>query len=211
MVAFIFVLAILQALRNTIPTMPFNHKLLSTLLISALALAGTSFGQSPVAFSKAIERQFNKIESDIVTTAEAMPDSTFYFTPESLQIKNSNFKEVRTFAGQIMHLATDNILIWSAITGDSVRADITDVNGPKTIQTKAAVIEYLKSSFAVGRKAIAMLTEKNAMDMIDFRYRKLPRLDLAFYALTHANEHYGQMAVYLRMCGIIPPATLVDR
>jgi len=211
MVAFIFVLAILQALRNTIPTMPFNHKLLSTLLISALALAGTSFGQSPVAFSKAIERQFNKIESDIVTTAEAMPDSTFYFTPESLQIKNSNFKEVRTFAGQIMHLATDNILIWSAITGDSVRADITDVNGPKTIQTKAAVIEYLKSSFAVGRKAIAMLTEKNAMDIIDFRYRKLPRLDLAFYALTHANEHYGQMAVYLRMCGIIPPATLVDR
>ena len=211
MVAFIFVLAILQALRNTIPTMLFHHKLLTTLLISALALAGTSFGQSPVAFSKAIERQFNKIESDIVTTAEAMPDSTFYFTPESLQIKNSNFKEVRTFAGQIMHLATDNILIWSAITGDSVRADITDVNGPKTIQTKAAVIEYLKSSFAVGRKAIAMLTEKNAMDIIDFRYRKLPRLDLAFYALTHANEHYGQMAVYLRMCGIIPPATLVDR
>ena len=211
MVAFIFVLAILQSLRNTTPTMLFHHKLRSTLLISTLALAGTCFGQSPVSFSKAIERQFSKIESDIVTTAEAMPESTFYFTPESLQLKNSNFKGVRTFAGQIMHLATDNILIWSAITEDSVRADITDVNGPKAIQSKAAVIEYLKSSFAVGRKAIATLTEKNAMDLIDFRYRKLPRLDLAFYALTHANEHYGQMAVYLRMCGIVPPATLVDR
>jgi hypothetical protein len=54
----------------------------------------------------------------------------------------------------------------------------------------------LKSSFDEGRKAISMITEKNAMDMIEFRGRNLPKLDLAFYALTHANEHYGQMVVY---------------
>ena len=110
-----------------------------------------------------------------------------------------------------MHIATDNILIWSAVTGDSVRADITDVNGPKTITTKQDILGYLKGSFAIGRKAISTLTNQNAMDMIQYRWRKLPRLDLAFYALTHANEHYGQMALYLRMCGIIPPATLVDK
>ena len=69
-----------------------------------------------------------------------MPEEKFYFTPESLHIKNSDFKGVRTFAGQIMHLATDNILIWSAITGDSVRSDITDVNGPTSITTKAGII-----------------------------------------------------------------------
>ena len=166
--------------------------------------------QSP-SFTSAIERQFNKIESDIVSSAEAMPEDRFYFTPESLHIKNSNFKGVRTFAGQIMHLATDNILIWSAITGDSVRSDITDVNGPKSITTKAGVIQYLKSSFAEGRKAISLVTEKNAMNMIEFRGRDLPALDLAFYALTHANEHYGQMVLYLRMCGIIPPPTLNER
>lgn len=48
------------------------------------------------------------------------------------------------------------------------------------------------------------------MDMIEFRGRKLPELDLAFYALTHADGHYGQMVVYLRMCGIIPPPTLTS-
>ena len=110
-----------------------------------------------------------------------------------------------------MHLATDNILIWSAITGDAVRADIEDVNGPKNIKTKTDVIEYLKSSFSIGRKAIATLTNLNAMDMIDFRWRKLPRLDLAFYALTHANEHYGQMAIYVRMCVIMPPPTVNEQ
>ena len=161
--------------------------------------------------SPAIERLFNKIEQDILTTADAMPEDKFNFTPESLNIKNSSLKEVRTFAGQIMHLATDNILIWSAITGDSVRSDIENVNGPTSIKTKKDVIEYLKSSFSIGRKAIVSLTNQNAMDMIQFRWRKLPRLDLAFYALTHANEHYGQMAIYLRMCGIVPPPTVNEK
>jgi uncharacterized damage-inducible protein DinB len=92
-----------------------------------------------------------------------------------------------------------------------VRADIEDVNGPKAIKTKKDVIEYLKISFVIGHKAISTLTNQNAMDMIQFRWRKLPRLDLAFYALTHANEHYGQMVIYLRMCGIIPPPTINEK
>ncbi|MEP7141701.1 MAG: DinB family protein [Ferruginibacter sp.] len=180
-------------------------------VILLLSFVNISVGQQPPAFSIAIERQFNKIENDIVTTAEAMPENKFNFTPDNLKIKGSNFKSVRTFAGQIMHLATDNILIWSAVTGDPVRADITDVNGPKSISTKTDILKYLKESFAIGRKAISTLNEKNAMDMIEFRGRNLPGLDLEFYALTHANEHYGQMVVYLRMCGITPPPTLNDR
>jgi hypothetical protein len=191
--------------------MKFAQKILSATFILWFTLLGVCSGQSSVKYSVAIERLFNKIESDILTSAEAMPEDKFNFTPESLDIKNSNFKGVRTFAGQIKHLATDNILIWSAITGDSIRTDIQDVNGPRGIRTKTEVLKYLKSSFEEGRKAISMLTEKNAMDMIEFRGRNLPRLDLAFYGLTHANEHYGQMVVYLRMCGIIPPPTINER
>jgi DinB superfamily len=163
--------------------------------------------QRPASFLSAIERQFNNIERNIVNTAEAMPEDKFYFTPESLDLKGSEFKGVRSFAAQIKHLATDNFAIWSPVTGDPLRADITDVNGPESIKTKAEIMKFLKESFGLGRKAIATLTEKNAMDMLAFRGNKLPRLDLAFYALTHANEHYGQMAVYLRLCGIIPPAS----
>jgi uncharacterized damage-inducible protein DinB len=51
------------------------------------------------------------------------------------------------------------------------------------------------------------LTADNMTEMLPFRGSKLHRLDLVFYALTHANEHYGQMVVYLRMCGIVPPAS----
>lgn len=182
-------------------------KILLYSCILNLLLLSISYGQTQ-SLTPAVERLFNKIESDILSAAEAMPESKYNFTPESLGIKNSQFKGVRTFGGQILHLATDNIFMWSAITGDSVRTDIKDVNGPKTLHTKKEIIEYLKSSFAIGRKAIATVNNQNAMDEIDYMWRKLPRLDLCFYALTHANEHYGQMVVYLRLCGITPPATV---
>jgi hypothetical protein len=125
--------------------MTCRKKALIISIVFYFSIVSICVGQQSPSFSIAIERQFNKIESDIVSTAEAMPEDKFYFTPESLQIKNSDFKGVRTFAGQIMHLATDNILIWSAITSDSVRSDITDVNGPTSITTKADIIRYLKS------------------------------------------------------------------
>ena len=188
--------------------MKIQNKLITSL---SFVMLFTTICVGQESLTSAIERQFSKIERDILTTAEAMPEEKFNFTPESLKLKNTALKGVRTFAGQIMHLATDNILIWSAITGDSVRADIEDVNGPKTITSKKDVIEYLKTSFEIGRKAISTVTSQNAMDMIQFRWRKLPRLDLAFYALTHANEHYGQMAVYIRLCGIIPPPTINEQ
>jgi uncharacterized damage-inducible protein DinB len=186
-----------------------KHMKKHILFIFTLAFALSCFGQQSM--TPAIERLFNKIESDILTSAQAMPEDRYDFTPESLHIENSDFKGVRTFGGQILHLATDNILIWSAVIGDSVRADIRDVNGPRSIKTKSGIIEYLRSSFAIGRKVISTMTNQNAMEMIEFRGRKLARLNLAFYALTHANEHYGQMAIYLRMCGIVPPPTMSDK
>jgi uncharacterized damage-inducible protein DinB len=157
-------------------------------------------------FPSAVERLLNNIENSIISAAELMPDDKFDFTPEQLNIPGSDFKGVRTFAGQVKHLATDNYDIWSAITGDPLPPGIKDVNGPENLKTKADILEYLKNSFAEGHKAITSLTAQNAMEMLPFRGNKLARLDLAFYALTHDNDHYGQMVVYLRMCGINPSA-----
>jgi uncharacterized damage-inducible protein DinB len=166
--------------------------------------------QSVIALSGAVERLLNNAERRIISSAEAMPEDKFYFTPETLDIKDSNFKNVRTYAGQIKHLATDNFDIWRTLTGDPLPEGINDVNGPENIKTKAKILKFLEDSFALGHKAIATLTNQNAMEMLSFRDRQLPRLDLAFYAITHASEHYGQMVVYLRACGIVPPATVAE-
>lgn len=163
--------------------------------------------QSSLTLAMACERQLRSIEKNIVDAAEALPEDKFDFTPESLNIPGSAYQGVRTFAGQVKHLATDNYAIWSPITGEPMPAGIKDVNGPEELRTKSDIIAFLKGSFALGYRAIATLTAANAVDMLPFRGMQLPRITLAFFALTHSNEHYGQMVVYLRMCGIIPPAS----
>jgi uncharacterized damage-inducible protein DinB len=183
------------------------HRVLSW-LIASIAIGLVAYGQQPsLTVAVACERQLKSIEKNIVDAAEAMPERKFNLTPEILNIKGSDFKGVRTFAGQIRHLAADNYAIWSPLTGEAMPAGIKDVNGPVELQSKDELIKFLKDSFALGHRAIATLTSKNATEMLTFRGSKLPRLDLAFYALTHANDHYGQMVMYLRMAGIVPPAS----
>ena len=189
-----------------------NRKIVTLLLclavVSSACIAQKQPGKPP--FSSSIDRLFTKVQTDILTTAEAMPADRFDFTPDSLHIAGATFDSVRTFAGQIMHLASDNMLIWSAINSQKLLYDIPDVNGPKNIKTKKEVIDYLKYSFEIGRNAIKTITAANAGELVQFRWRKLSKLDLAFYGIVHANEHYGQMVVYLRMCGLIPPPTKAE-
>ena len=183
------------------------------LLVCTNFLSAVCTGQKKaqtLPYSSSIERLFKKVQSDIMTTAQAMPEEKFDFTPDSLHINGAAFDGVRTFAGQIMHLASDNMLIWAAINDQKLAYDIPDVNGPKNIKTKKDIIEYLKYSFEVGEKAIKTINAQTALALIEFRWRKLSKLDLAFYGIVHANEHYGQMVVYLRMCGIIPPPTKAE-
>lgn len=182
-------------------------------LLLAMLFAAPCMSQSvsDTALYNSINRLFNKVESDILTTAEAMPDAKFQFTPDSLHIAGAAFDGVRSFAGQIMHLATDNMLMWSAINQQSIPYKIEDVNGPKDIRSKADIIKYLEHSFEIGRAAIKTITVKNQTVLMQYRWRKLSKLDLAFYGIVHANEHYGQMVVYLRMCGIIPPPTKAEQ
>ena len=173
-----------------------------------LIAASAACAQAPQhSIAEACLRQLDGIEKNVVDAAQAMPEGDFFFTPESLRIQGSELVGVRTFAGQVKHLATDNYAIWSAITGDPLPAGIKDVNGPSELKTKSEILGFLKGSFELGHKAIRTLTAENAMDLLPFRGMKLHRLDLAFYALTHSNDHYGQMVVYLRMKGIIPPAS----
>ena len=190
-------------------------QLLCGLIVLHLALGSMARGSAPPSMTtsppgnlaSACERLLGSIERDIVGAAEAMPEDKFDFTPESLHIQGSEYKGVRTFAGQVKHLATDNFSIWSPLTGDPLPSGIKSVNGPEELRTKAGIIKFLKDSFDLGHKAIATLTAANATEMVPFRGMRLPRIDLAFYALTHASNHYGQMVIYLRMSGVIPPAS----
>jgi len=152
-----------------------------------------------------VDREISGVEKQIVEAAEAMPEEKFNFTPESLSIPGDDYKGVRSFAVQVKHIASSNYFIWSPIAGDAVPAAIKDGNGPPEMKSKADILKFLKESFALGHKAAATLTPENMLQ--PFAPGKAPRLDRTEFGVAHAYNHYGQMVEYLRMNGIVPPAS----
>ena len=152
-----------------------------------------------------VDREISSIEKQVVDAAEAMPEDKFNFTPESLNIPGDDYKGVRTFAVQVKHVAASNYFIWSPLTGDKLPEGLKDGNGPENLKTKADTIRFLKDSFALGHKAAATLTTENMLQPPE--HSKSPRLYLATFGVAHAYDHYGQMVEYLRMNGIVPPAS----
>jgi uncharacterized damage-inducible protein DinB len=152
-----------------------------------------------------VDREISSIEKQVLDAAEAMPEDKFNFTPESLNIPASEYKGVRTFAVQVKHIASSNYFIWSPLTGDKVPENIKDGNGPADLKSKADILKFLKDSFALGHKAAATLTAENMFQ--NPGNSKSTRLGLATFGVAHAYDHYGQMVEYLRMNGIVPPAS----
>jgi hypothetical protein len=172
---------------------------------AAASAPQTQQPQPPPSIASTVEREISTIEKQVVEAAEAMPEDRFNFSPESLNIPGGEYKGVRTFAVQVKHVATSNYFIWSPLTGDKLPEGLKDGNGPENLKTKADIIKFLKDSFALGHKAAATLTTQNMLQTAE--HSKSPRLYLATFAVAHAYDHYGQMVGYLRMNGIVPPAS----
>lgn len=155
--------------------------------------------------ASAVDREITNAETQIVEVAEAMPEDSYNFSPETLNISGGDYKGVRTFAQEVKHIAASNFAIWSPLTSDKFPKDYMGGNGPENLKTKAEIIQFLKDSFALGHRGAATLTAENFLQLPDGS--KSTRLRLAQFAVEHAYDHYGQMVEYLRMNGIVPPAS----
>jgi hypothetical protein len=196
-------------------------QILTFFLMAALISTATALGQStnsaapasvpqaqpspPPTIASAVDSEISNIERQVIDVAEAMPEDKYNFSPESLNIPGSDFKGVRTFAVQVKHVAASNYFIWSHLTGDKLPEGLKDGNGPENLKTKAEIIKFLQDSFALGHKAAATLTTENMLQTAEGS--KSSRLHLATFGVAHAFDHYGQMVEYLRMNGIVPPAS----
>jgi uncharacterized damage-inducible protein DinB len=175
---------------------------------SSPAAAASASPSTPPTIASSIDREISLVEKEVLEAAEAMPKDKFDFSPEKLNLPGSDYKGVRTFAQQLKHIAASNYLIWSPITGEKPPDNVNDGKGPDNMKAKADIIQYVKDSFAFGHKAVATLTESNLVQPI-IRNNRPPttRLFLATFAPAHCFDHYGQMVEYLRMNGIVPPAS----
>jgi len=81
-------------------------------------------------------------------------------------------------------------------------------NAERNVVPLAEVMEYLKGSFAALHKAVATINQNNAVEQVKSpsSWQKT-RLSFAINAVAHCFDHYGQLVEYLRMNGIVPPAS----
>src|SRR5438105_12218105 len=176
---------------------------------AALAQQGSDRGTAVLDAQR--ERQalrifLKSVQQQIVSAADAMPATKYEFTPSE-----GEFKGVRTFARQVRHLAATNHILAAAALGEEPPADAGDENGPETVRTKAEILRYLKGSFAYLGKAIEAIGQKSvpvkSSPISPLKSMEATRLALVVESLVHAFDHYGQMVEYLRMNGVVPPAS----
>ena len=179
--------------------------LVAIVAVAALRARAADAPATPATVAAVVDKQITNIEKEVTEAAEAMPEDKYNFSPENLRLQGADYKGVRTFAEQVKHIATSNYYIWGPITGDKLPDSIKGPNGPEGMTTKAEILKFLKESYAVGHRAAAMLTAENMLQTPP--NAKSSRLNLATFGVAHGFDHYGQMAEYLRMNGIVPPAS----
>ncbi len=152
------------------------------------------------------DSQLKMAEGEVVSLAEAMPESAYHFAPTQ-----GAFTKVRTFGEQVKHIATVMYMAAAASAKEKPPLDLgSDENGPASIQNKAQIVQYLKDAFAYGHKSLAKLTAENQLELVAAPFPGMPpmaRAGIANLTIWHSFDHYGQMAVYARMNNVIPPAS----
>jgi uncharacterized damage-inducible protein DinB len=191
-------------------------KITNLLVVFLFALMGNCFSQSPTApvttpaasvtVSGALDLWITNTEKDVVSAAEAMPEEKYSFAPTA-----GEFSGARTFAQQVKHLAANNYRMAARILGQPATPDQEAESGPDSVRTRSEILEYLRGSFVALHRSAATITAENAVTPVFAARvgtdRQNTRVQFAVDAVAHSYDHYGQMVEYLRMNGIVPPAS----
>jgi uncharacterized damage-inducible protein DinB len=178
----------------------------------AVGLCGTTLqaqAKSANTAAKSMDGVLSIYEGDIVPAAEAMPADKFDFAPGSAIFaagSKADFttpKPVMSFGEEVRHIAQANYMFF---TMGGAKAD-RDVKAIDDLRGRDESIKALKDSFAFGHKVLNESSDADSLKEIKiFGKPSTPAAAYAF-ALAHMGDHYGQMVEYLRMNGVVPPAS----
>jgi hypothetical protein len=177
-------------------------RILSCLLVVLTSHA--AMAQARLTVSQALDFWITNTENAVVSAAEAMPAEKYSYAPSK-----GEFAGVRTYAQQVKHLAANNYRMAAYILGQTPSRDQQSEAGPDAVQSKTQIVDYTKGSFAVLHRAVATIDQENMLEPMAAYPSpdQKTRLQLAEDVVAHSYNHYGQMVEYLRMNGIIPPAS----
>ncbi len=146
--------------------------------------------------SDAVLAQWNDIGRKLIAMAEDFPEDKYDFKPTAA---------VRSFAERLIHAAEANYFFTNAVVGQKPPSE----EDPKRseFKDKAAVVAFVKKSFADGAAAIKAKGDKGMSDLVvdPFSNEQTRISDFAYGFVEHSGEIYGQLTVYYRSAGLVPP------
>jgi hypothetical protein len=154
--------------------------------------------------AKSFNEMLSGFEGEMVPLAKAMPAEKFDFAPSAaifVSGQGSEYTGVSTFRAMVLHVASANYYYGNLVSG--MKPDV-DVKALADIKGKDKAIAALEASFVFAHKAMGTLTAQNAFESV---HGSATKASLAGGLVAHANDHYGQLVEYLRMNGIVPPAS----
>ena len=160
---------------------------------------------------KAFMRTFGDEEYEFRSAAEAMPEAKWSYRPAPRLFQNEKPAfgpiEVRTFAEQVKHVACSNFAFAAELDATKPPA-ACDKGGPSPAKTRVELMTYLRDSFTTLKKSLAAINANNMYDPIEGPYAgPNTRIGLGVVSVWHVADHYGQLVIYLRENGIVPPAS----
>ena len=152
----------------------------------------------------ALDKNYARLEGQLLQVAEAMPADEYSFRPTP---------QGRTFGEQLRHIGAVQWVVGAGLLDEDPPVDVGDGDtGPPSLTAKSEIIKYVLDSFAYLRYAIKACNGSNALEVIphpfDPQNTRMERLALIVGYAGHGWEHYGQMVVYQRINGIVPPPSV---
>jgi uncharacterized damage-inducible protein DinB len=144
---------------------------------------------------KVVLDSWNEVGRKLIAMAEDFPEDKYDFKPTPAQ---------RSFAEQLLHAAGSCYYFTNPVMGKKPPA----AEDPKRDQykSKADIVAFVKKAFADGAAAIQSKGEKGlTTEVVYFDHQKARVLDIANGLIEHSGEHYGQLVVYYRLAGLVPP------
>jgi uncharacterized damage-inducible protein DinB len=176
--------------------------LVALFLLAALPAAAQSKGPAKPAKPKPSGetlRAWNSMARKIIEMAEDFPAEKYDYRPT---------KEVRNFGQMLLHIAAVNYFFTNAAEGREV-APAEDDPAPEKFKTKADIVAYVTRSFSDGAAAIQKKGDRGMAQAVKHPFGNgLTSLNsLARDMVEHSGEHYGNLVVYYRLNGMVPPAS----
>jgi uncharacterized damage-inducible protein DinB len=145
--------------------------------------------------SQAVLEQWNEIGRKLIAMAEDFPEDKYEYKPHA---------DSRTFAANLLHVSASMYYFTDIAQGQKPRYP----DDPKRdeLKTKAQVVAFVKKCVEDGAAVIKAKGDKGLNESVNNDGPQLVRLyDLAYGLNEHSGEHYGQLVVYYRINGLVPP------